>query len=168
MHREKRKKAGIRFGIICIMLSMFTLNTPAQAQSAPNSGEENKDMVFELGRKATSEHYTGDVYISGLLRHTGYDISHLVFEAGSHNDWHIHPDATQVLLILDGEGYYQEEGKPKQLIKKGDVITTLPNVKHWNGATPDSRLVHLSITDRSEKGHIEWCGEVTPEEYQGE
>ena len=128
--------------------------------------KKENGMIFKTGQKAISKYYTGDVYISGLLRNTSYDISQLVFEAGSHNNWHIHPDASQVLLILDGEGYYQEEGKPKQLMKKGDVIKTLPNVKHWHGATPDSRLVHLSITDRSEKGHIQWCEKVTLEEYQ--
>lgn len=159
-----------RLSVIPILLSMFFLNASAQVQHTgnvvPDTGKEDKDMIFQTGKKAVSEHYVGDVYISGLLRNTSYDISQLVFEAGSHNDWHIHPDASQVLLILDGEGYYQEEGKPKQLMKKGDVIKTLPNVKHWHGATPDSRLVHLSITDRSEKGHIQWCGKVTSEEYQ--
>ena len=134
-----------------------------------NASQRNKitmnDMIFNLGKKAISEHYTGDVYISGLLQHTGYDINQLSFEPGCHNDWHIHPDASQVLLILDGKGYYQEEGKSKRLIRKGDVIKTSPNVKHWHGATPDSRLVHLSITNRSEKGHIQWHEKVDSTEY---
>lgn len=61
------------------------------------------DIIFNPGKKAMSEHYAGEVYISGLLRNTGYGISRLVFDAGIHNDWHIHPDASQVLLlILDG------------------------------------------------------------------
>ena len=134
-----------------------------------NAAQKNKikmeDMIFNPGKKAISEHYTGDVCISGLLRNTGYDISQLAFEAGCHNDWHIHPDASQVLLILDGEGYYQEEGKPKRVIRKGDVIKTEPNVKHWHGATPNSHLIHLSITDRAEKEHIQWHGKADSTEY---
>ena len=134
-----------------------------------NATQKNKirmeEMIFNLGEKAVSEHYTGDVYISGLLQNTEYDINQLAFEPGCYNDWHIHPDASQVLLILEGEGYYQEEGKPKRVIRKGDVIKTEPNVKHWHGATPNSHLVHLSITDRSEKGHIQWHGKVDSTEY---
>ena len=134
-----------------------------------NASQKNKitmnDMIFKPGKKAISEHYTGDVYISGLLQNTEYVISQLAFDPGCHNDWHIHPDASQVLLILDGKGYYQEDGKPKRLLVKGDVIKTAPNVKHWHGATPDSHLVHLSITDRSGKGHIQWHEKVASTEY---
>lgn len=134
--------------------------------TASQKGAINKDdMIFNLGKKTVSEHYSGNVYISGLLQTAEYDINQLAFEPGCHNDWHIHPDASQVLLILDGKGYYQEEGKPKRLLVKGDVIKTAPNVKHWHGATPDSRLVHLSITDRSEKGHIQWHEKVDSVEY---
>ena len=77
----------------------------------------------------------------------------------------IHPDADQVLLILDGEGFYQEEGKPKRLIKRGDVINTPANVKHWHGATQDSKLVHLSVTTKNGKNHIEWKELVKSNEY---
>lgn len=85
-----------------------------------------------------SEYYIGKVYISDVAHQTKFDINHLV------------------LLILDGEGYYQEEGQEVIRIKKGDVIRTPANVKHWHGSTSESRLVHLSITERTNKGHIEW------------
>lgn len=101
-----------------------------------------------------SEYYTGKVYISDVAHQTKFDINHLVFAPNSRNTWHIHPDAEQVLLILDGEGYYQEEGQEVIRIKKGDVIRTPANVKHWHGSTSESRLVHLSITERTNKGHI--------------
>lgn len=128
--------------------------------------KETDNLIFSRGKEVESTHYTGRIFITPGIHKAGYDINHLVFEAGSHNDWHIHPDADQLMLVLDGEGYYQEEGKPKQLVKKGDVINTPANVKHWHGATPGSRLVHLSITDRTEKGHIQWFGSVTAEEYR--
>lgn len=70
-----------------------------------------------------------------------------------------------MMLILDGEGYYQEEGQPKRLIRKGDIINTPANVMHWQGAIPDSRLVHLSITDHTDKEHITWVAPVTEEQY---
>lgn len=127
--------------------------------------EADSSLIFSRGKEVKSEHYTGSIFIAPGIHKSGYDLNHLIFEAGSHNDWHIHPDADQLLLVLDGEGYYQEEGKQKRLIRKGDVIDTKANVKHWQGATPGKRLVHLSITDHTDKGHIIWLESVTEEEY---
>ena len=118
--------------------------------------KDTGNMVFKCGEQVMSEYYTGKVYISDVAHQTKFDINHLVFVPNSRNTWHIHPDAEQVLLILDGEGYYQEEGQEVIRIKKGDVIRTPANVKHWHGATSENRLVHLSITERTNKGHIEW------------
>lgn len=125
------------------------------------SKQMDDSLLFPRGKEVTSEHYTGRIFITPGIHKAGYDINHLIFEAGSHNDWHIHPDADQLMLVLDGEGYYQEEGKPIQLVRKGDVVNTPANVKHWHGATPGSRLVHLSITDRTDKEHIRWMETVT-------
>lgn len=145
---------------VCLML----FATHLQAQSG-HVKAVNNSLIFPRGKEVKSEHYTGQIFITPGIHKAGYDINHLVFEAGSHNDWHIHPDAGQLMLVLDGEGYYQEEGKPKRLIKKGDVVDTPANVKHWHGATPDCRLVHLSITDRTDKGHISWLEAVSEEVY---
>ena len=118
--------------------------------------KDTGNMVFKCGEQVMSEYYTGKVYISDVAHQTKFDINHLVFAPDSRNMWHIHPDAEQVLLILDGEGYYQEEGREIILIKKGDVIRTPANVKHWHGSTSESELVHLSVTERTDKGHIKW------------
>jgi quercetin dioxygenase-like cupin family protein len=47
--------------------------------------------------------------------------------------WHNHPGG-QILLITDGVGYYQEKGKPKRIVRAGDVIKCAPGVEHWHGA----------------------------------
>lgn len=120
------------------------------------SAKDRSNMVFKRGKQVTSEYYTGKVYISDIAHQTKFDINHLVFAPDSRNTWHIHPDAEQVLLILDGEGYYQEEGQEVILIKKGDIVRTPANVKHWHGSTSKSTLVHLSITEKTNKRHIEW------------
>ena len=44
----------------------------------------------------------------------------------------------QLLICVDGEGWYQEEGKPAQSLSVGDVVTIPANVKHWHGAKADS------------------------------
>ncbi|MFR4551450.1 MAG: hypothetical protein ACLT5A_12145 [Clostridiaceae bacterium] len=39
-----------------------------------------------------------------------------------------------ILLVTGGIGYYQEEGKPAQILRKGDVVNIEPGVRHWHGA----------------------------------
>ena len=51
--------------------------------------------------------------------------------------WHIHhskKNGAQILTCVDGEGWYQEEGKEPQSLKVGDVVIIPANVKHWHGA----------------------------------
>jgi quercetin dioxygenase-like cupin family protein len=40
---------------------------------------------------------------------------------GAKLDWHVHP-CGQVLLIIEGTGYYQDYGKPIRIVHKGDAI----------------------------------------------
>ena len=46
-----------------------------------------------------------------------YAIAVATFDPGAKLDWHIHPGG-QILLIIDGTGYYQERGKPIQTVHK--------------------------------------------------
>ncbi|MDR0873595.1 MAG: hypothetical protein LBN27_09075 [Prevotellaceae bacterium] len=54
--------------------------------------------------------------------------------------------------ICWGEGYYQEKGKPIQVIKTGDVIEILPDIIHWHGATPYSGMEHIAIGTKASAG----------------
>ena len=59
-------------------------------------------------------------------------IGNVTFEAGCRTFWHSHTGG-QILLVLAGEGLYQEKGKPARRIKKGDVVQIAPDVEHWHG-----------------------------------
>ncbi|MNF02431.1 Cupin domain protein [compost metagenome] len=83
----------------------------------------------------------------------------MTFEPGCRNNWHIHRNGYQLLLVTGGEGWYQEEGQPAQLLKAGDVIVTHDGVKHWHGATKDSWFVHLAMTP----GPTDWFEAVEDE-----
>ena len=84
---------------------------------------ETRPLIFPAESVASTDYNTGKVYFS-LLKSTGNTmITHFRFTAGSRNFWHYHP-ADQTLLVLDGEGFYQEEGGPKRTIRKGDVIVS--------------------------------------------
>ena len=125
-----------------------------------------QETIFPANFTAPAEFNTGKVHISVLSRSEHQMTTNFLFERGSHNSWHYHPKATQVLMVLNGEAYYQEEGKPKQLLHKGDVVTTPPNVRHWNGATPDSDCECMTVSDLIPgEEHAVQLRKVTDEEF---
>lgn len=145
--------------IICTIIGIFLLNFNAYAQ------DDMPELIFPTEDLGPKESNTGEVHLS-LLKSSGNTmITHFIFYPGSRNYWHYHPNVEQTLLVLDGEGYYQEEGGKKRTIKKGDVIVSSPNVHHWNGAAPDKPLVCMTVTEHSVDGHVVQLRAVTEEEY---
>jgi 4-carboxymuconolactone decarboxylase len=69
------------------------------------------------------------------------------------------------LFIIDGIGYYQEKGKPIQVIQKGDVVKIPKNVKHWHGASPQSSMRHIAMITDYDKDKTEWFEPVSDAEY---
>lgn len=125
-----------------------------------------QDTTFPTQFTAPAEFNTGTVHLSVLSRSEHQMTTNFLFERGSRNSWHYHPNATQVLMVLSGEAYYKEEGKPKRLLRKGDVVTTQPNVRHWNGATPWSDCECMTVSDIvPDEEHAVQLKEVTDEEF---
>lgn len=79
----------------------------------------------------------------------------VTFGKGTRNIWHSH-DGGQILIVTDGEGYYQEQGKEKQLIKAGDVVTIGKGVIHWHGATENSPMAHLVVSGDTTSETVTW------------
>lgn len=71
----------------------------------------------------------------------------------------------QLLICVDGEGWYQEEGKPAQSLSVGDVVTIPANVKHWHGAKADSWFSHIAVEVPGEDCRNEWREPVSDTEY---
>ena len=127
---------------------------------------EVKNNLFGLGKLNTqyADVFIGNSYLNPLVSkddNIDVGVSSVNFEPGCRNNWHIHHNGFQILLVTAGEGWYQEEGKPAQLLKPGDVVAIHEGVKHWHGATKDSWFSHIAIT----KGESEWCEPVSDEEY---
>ena len=94
----------------------------------------------------------------------GCTVSNVTFAPGCRNSWHSHKGG-QLLLCTSGKGYYQEKGKPIQLLLPGDVVKIAPDVIHWHGAAPDSEFTHIAIGTQLDKGGVTWMEPVTDEEY---
>ena len=134
-------------------------HTHALAQDAP---------IFPKGEKSPNVHHAGNVWLKELNEPDSifnYSIAVATFDPGARLDWHTHPGG-QILLITAGTGYYQEKGKPKETVRKGEVIKCLPGVEHWHGATPESGFTYLATTP-AQKGKTIWLQKVTDEEYYG-
>lgn len=139
-------------------IAFFTCFSTAFAQDAP---------VFPKGEKATVNNHTGSIWLNELSKADStlnYNIAQTSFEAGAKLDWHIHPGG-QTLLITEGNGYYQEKGKPVQLVHTGDVIKCMPGVTHWHGATPEGSFAYIAVTP-AQNGKTIWLQRVTDEEYK--
>lgn len=127
---------------------------------------EVKNNLFGFGKLNTqyADVFIGNSYLNSLVSkddNIDVGVSNVNFEPGCRNNWHIHHNGFQILLVTAGEGWYQEEGKTVQLLKPGDVVAIHEGVKHWHGATKDSWFSHIAIT----KGESEWCEPVSDEEY---
>ncbi len=128
--------------------------------------ELSESVIFPKGDKITSSYFIGDVWLAMLVADPVYNCPtyNVTFAPGARNNWHKHPGG-QLLLVTGGRGYYQEAGKPAQVIRAGDVVKIPPGVKHWHGAAADSWMVHVGITTNPQTGDAEWLEPVTDEEY---
>ena len=118
----------------------------------------------EIGKN--TDNYTGTIWLNELNKPDSifnFSIAQAVYAPGSKLDWHIHPGG-QILLITDGTGYYQEKGKPVQIVHKGDVIKCAPGVEHWHAAAPNSSFAYIAISP-AQKGKTIWLQHVTDAEY---
>jgi len=131
---------------------------------AKNEGIKN-GTLFPAGEKNITygKYFTGQSYLKTLVADSQLPVGvgNVTFEPGCRNNWHIHTNGAQILIVTGGEGWYQEEGKPAQFLKKGDVVVIHDGVKHWHGAAKDSWFEHIAIT----AGEARWFDPVTDEEY---
>jgi 4-carboxymuconolactone decarboxylase len=132
------------------------------------SASAQETSVFPKGEvSTTTNNHTGTVWLTILSKPDDafdFAVAQATFAAGAKLDWHIHPGG-QILLITEGMGYYQEKGKPVQVVHKGDVIKCSPGVAHWHGATPDSAFAYIAVSPTA-KGETKWLERVTDEEYR--
>ena len=144
-------------GILLIGLTAFI----GKPQNALAQG------VFPKGEKITNNNFKGTTYLKMLMDADSINptsVGNVTFEAGSRTKWHKHPGG-QILLVMEGVGYYQEKGQAKKILKRGDVIKCPSNVPHWHGASVNEGFVQVAITNRH-LGETVWLQEVTEEEYK--
>lgn len=143
--------------LLFTILSSAAMINKVKAQETPVFTKDGKTLeVRNTGNNTLVELYKADSTFN-------FNIAVASFPPGKKLDWHYHPGG-QILLIIEGLGYYQEKGKPKQTVRKGEVITCQPGIEHWHGASVETGVTYLA-TSPAQKGPTVWLQKVTDEEF---
>lgn len=146
---------------LAVLLFMFT------AACKESKQKYTSNLLFPQGDKNTNSNFKGDVWVKSLVDPDSLNenaVGNVTFAAGARSNWHTHPSG-QILLVTEGVGYYQEKGKAKIVLRKGDSIKCPPNLAHWHGASPDTAFVQIAITGR-QHGPTKWLEPVSDADYR--
>jgi quercetin dioxygenase-like cupin family protein len=158
----KNKAIGVILTALLISLASFEANAQTRTESVTDTG-----AIFPKGQRAPTTNFTGTVWVQQLIEPDSafnIPVGYVTFEPGARSYWHSHAGG-QVLLAMGGIGYFQERGKPIQILRKGDAVKCPPNVPHWHGASPTVGFMQVAITPNTTKGRVTWLQQVTDAEY---
>lgn len=155
-------KIPMIFGVVLSIFSITNVGA-AEMKTAPINTVFGQGEINPYG-----EFFTGQTYLKSLVARDNVmnsSIGNVTFEPGARTHWHKHSGG-QILLILSGQGRYQERGGEIQVLNAGDVVKILPDVEHWHGAAPDAWMVHVSIEPNIPNNQVTWLDVVTDAEYK--
>lgn len=128
--------------------------------------DETVSLTFPLGEEnvAFKDYFIGQSYLYKITD----KVFNVTFEPSCRNNWHIHQSSKgggQLLICIDGVGYYQAEGEDVKVLHRGDIVNIPANVKHWHGAVKDSWFSHLAIELDGEDSSNIWLEAVDDDYY---
>ena len=124
-----------------------------------------KNSMFDIGEvNPFGQYFTDTSYLNMLVTDSPVTVGFVTFEPKCINNWHSHTGG-QILIVTDGEGYYQEWGKEARKLKKGDVVNIKAGVKHWHGASKNSWFSHIAIEVPGNIAPGGWFEPVNQDDY---
>jgi quercetin dioxygenase-like cupin family protein len=154
----------MRIWLICAAIGLV-------AHAAPPVGKQvvvvRRDAAPPV--RGPAERFTGEAYVDSRFNGAeGTRVTSAIvsFKPGARTAWHTHPHG-QLLVVVSGCGWVQQEGGAKEVIRAGDMIWTPAGVKHWHGAAADSGLSHAAIIERVDMSDVTWMEQVSDQEYGG-
>ncbi len=154
--------------ILLVLLNSLISCNDDKAQNQQSDSDPSREAIFPKGELGPATNFTGNAYNYGLVSDDSlYNtiVGNVFFEKDARSNWHTHPSG-QILIILDGEGYYQLEGQPRQTMRKGDVVKFPADVRHWHGATENTSVTQMYILPKTETGIVTWLEPVTDEQFK--
>ncbi|RYZ24681.1 MAG: cupin domain-containing protein, partial [Sphingobacteriales bacterium] len=148
---------------------MILLGLMATAVRAQNKQDQHKMITSftDKGNEAHRENFTGTVWVNMNVKpDDGYNVNigTVTFEPKARTNWHSHTSG-QILFVVEGEGYYQEAGKPVRLIQKGDVVKIPKRVRHWHGASQQKAMRHIAMISNYDEDKTDWLEPVNDADY---
>lgn len=128
----------------------------------------NTTDIFPKGQQLPNDWFVGNAFLTPLVakdKNNEFSAGCVTFEPGARTNWHTHPKG-QVLIVIEGSGFYQEKDSQAKPINKGDVINIPENIEHWHGASATSKMIHIAITNFKDDISVTWLNPVTEEEYK--
>lgn len=147
--------------IVLYITALFFTNCNLGAEKNMNT------EIFPKGQQLPKEWFVGNAFLTPLVaqdKNNDFSSGSVTFEPNARTNWHTHPKG-QVLLVIEGNGFYQEKGKPAQAIRKRDVVNIPENTEHWHGASANTQMTHIAITNYKDDVQVTWLQPVTDEEY---
>lgn len=125
----------------------------------------NASMPSVAGK--TPDNFTGTVRIDNHAQpippgRAGTSV--VTFAPGARTTWHTHP-AGQTIIVTAGKGWVQREGCPREEVGPGDTVFFEAGEKHWHGATADTGMTHIAVTESVDGKQVDWLEPVTDEQY---
>jgi quercetin dioxygenase-like cupin family protein len=162
--KKMKSKRFLRFRLAILLIFPHIV---VYAQET-NTASPGSTSVFPKGQLAPAPHFTGRAWVHTLIAADSlFDIpvASVTFEPGARTFWHSHGGG-QGIIAIDGVGYYQEKGKPIQILRKGDAVKCPPDTPHWHGASPETGFVQMAVTPNHVRGRVKWLQAVTDAEYR--
>ena len=158
----------MKIKLLIILAIIFSINNQLNSQNMKKQ-EVPQLSSFPVGDPNPVEnaiYFTGKSYLAPLTSNPELSsrVYNVTFEPSCRNNWHSHTHG-QILLAVGGKGYYQEKGKPAQVMMPGDVVEIAPNTIHWHGAAPDSWFSHVGITPEASINQTTWLEPVDDQQY---
>lgn len=184
-HLESAKKNGITRTEIAEILThaafyagwpkawaAFRMAKEVWAEAGPGEdamAAHARGMLFPIGapNDAYAQYFIGRSYLAPVST-SQVGIYNVTFEPGCRNNWHVHHAESgggQILICLNGRGWYQTWGEPARELHPGDVVNIPAGVKHWHGAASDSWFSHLAVEVPGVSASNEWLEPVGDETY---
>lgn len=156
-----------------LIVTFSALQLKAQTKIEKTENKMNikvpKISDFPTGEENTgfAKYFTGKSYLAPLTSNKDLNVplANVTFEPGSRNNWHSHTGG-QLLIVIGGEGLYQERGKSARHLKAGDIVEIAPNIEHWHGATANSWFSHLATNGNPATNENKWLEAVTDADYK--
>lgn len=145
--------------LLCVTVFISSKELKAQQQLNPQSAKLTK---------GPADRFMGNVWVDAIVRDTikDYLVSTVLFEPGARSNWHYHL-GKQIILAIDGDGYYKEKGKPTVKLKRGDVVVIEPGTVHSHGSINGKSFTQgVMMNDIKKEGATTWLNKVTDEEIR--